>query len=102
MIGVGVTVLVNGMMMNREETVMCYRVFVRDWWLYNPDVVGGVEPGPGPRLVIHKHIETEEEARTICHAYNSTHNPGPLSRKAEYESYAPSGASESHQGYESI
>jgi hypothetical protein len=80
----------------------CYRVFVRNWWKRNPCYFGGLEPCAGRKTVIHKHVKTEEEARTICHAYNSTHNPGPLFRKAEYESYAPSGASESHQGYESI
>lgn len=29
--------------------------------------------------------KTQEEARAICKQYNDTHDPGFLSRKAEYE-----------------
>ena len=32
----------------------------------------------------HEHV-TESDARAICKQYNDTHNPGRLSRKAEYE-----------------
>lgn len=72
--------------MNRREGVMCYRVFVRNWWKRNPEWPNGLEPGPGPRRTLQAHVATEEEARAICRRYNETHKPGKLSRKAEYES----------------
>jgi hypothetical protein len=60
-----------------------YDVFVRNWWTRTPN--GGREPGAGPRRYIAKGV-TEERAREICHEYNDSHDPGFLSRKAEYES----------------
>jgi hypothetical protein len=60
-----------------------YRVFVRNWWKRGPH---GLEPNPRARkTTIAKGVPTEAEAQTICKRYNSTHKPGPLSRKAEYE-----------------
>ena len=64
----------------------CYRVFHRTWWRNNPAWPDCREPGAGPKTTIRKHVETEEEARAICRAWNASHKPGKLSRKAEYES----------------
>lgn len=63
---------------------MAYRVFTRTQWRRNPDYPGGREPSPGrkfTRLI----VQTEAEAREWCQDYNATHDPGFLSRKAEYE-----------------
>ena len=65
---------------------MCYRVFTRTWWKRNPDWPGGREPGAGRKHTIAKHVETEAEAQAIARRYNENHDPGFLSRKAEYES----------------
>jgi hypothetical protein len=63
-----------------------FTVFVRTWWKKNPAWPGGREPDPsGPRTTIAHGIKTEEEARKIAKQYNATHDPGPLSRKAEFE-----------------
>jgi len=62
-----------------------YKVFTRNWWKENPAWPGGLEPDATARWhTIHTRIKTEEEARRLCHLWNSTHNPGRLSRKAEY------------------
>lgn len=62
-----------------------YTVFVRNWWKENPNWPDGLEPDPTARKhTIAKRIKTEEEARAIAQEYNRTHNPGRLSRKAEY------------------
>ena len=62
-----------------------YKVFTRTWWRRNPSWPGGREPGAGRKYTIVKNVQTEEEARQICKQYNDTHDPGFLSRKAEYE-----------------
>lgn len=58
-----------------------YNVFVRNWWIMEH---GSRVPGPGRKTYLRKHV-TYSDAREICHQYNSTHDPGPLSRKAEFE-----------------
>ena len=64
---------------------MTYRVFVRNWWKRNPDWPNGLEPNPRARkTTIAARVATEEEARAICKRWNETHDPGRLSRKAEY------------------
>lgn len=65
---------------------MAYRVFHRTWWRKNPAYPGGREPGAGRKTTICARVETEEEARSICKVWNASHDPGPLSHKAEYES----------------
>ena len=65
---------------------MMYHVFTRTWWRRNPAWPGGREPGAGRKYTLARNIQTEEEARRICKAYNDTHEPGFLSRKAEYQS----------------
>jgi hypothetical protein len=42
-------------------------------------------PDPGARKTTIAKGCTEVEAQEICAEYARTHNPGPLSRKAEYE-----------------
>jgi len=39
----------------------------------------------GRKTYLQRRVSTEEEARRICRQYNETHEPGPLSRKAEYQ-----------------
>lgn len=63
-----------------------YRCFTRVWWQDNPSWPNGLEPYPtAPKTTLRNNVETEEEARFICRAYNDTHEPGRYSRKAEYE-----------------
>lgn len=62
-----------------------YDVFTRTWWRNNPAWPGGREPGAGRKTYLARSV-SEERARAICKAYNDSHNPGRLSRKAEYES----------------
>ena len=67
---------------------MAYRVLVRNWWRWETDRSGMRRLVPDPRArktTLHPRVKTEEEAQELCQAYNSTHKPGPLSRKAEYE-----------------
>lgn len=64
---------------------MAYRVFTRNWWKHNQEWPGGLEPDPGARKHTLGKVKTEEEARAMCKQYNDTHDPGLLSRKAEYE-----------------
>ena len=62
-----------------------FNVFVRNWWRRNAAWHGGREPKAGKRTYLRKHV-TEADARAIVAQYNSTHEPGFLSRKAEWES----------------
>lgn len=62
-----------------------YRVFSRTWWRANPSWPGGREPGAGRKTTIQRNVQDEETARAICKRWNASHNPGKLSRKAEYE-----------------
>jgi hypothetical protein len=62
-----------------------YSVFVRNWWRENPSWPNGLEPYPGRKHYLAKGLGTEEEARNVAQAYNRAHNPGRLSRKAEFE-----------------
>lgn len=64
---------------------MAYQVYLRDWWIDDPKNKLGILPGPGPKELI-KVVETFQEARDYCVDYNKTHDPGRLSRKAEFES----------------
>lgn len=65
---------------------MSYRVFTRTWWRSNPAYPQGREPGAGTRSYRgHPDGLTYEEAQRYCKDWNATHNPGKLSRKAEFE-----------------
>jgi len=61
-----------------------YNVFHRTWWRRNPAWPGGREPGSGRKTYLRRHV-TQEDARAICERWNAAHDPGFLSRKAEYE-----------------
>ena len=63
---------------------MSFRIFTRTWWRENPGWPNGLEPCAGKQRTIGR-ADTEEEARTICREYNDTHDPGRLSKKAEYD-----------------
>jgi len=62
-----------------------YNVFHRTWWKNNESWPNGLEPHAGRKTHI-TNVGTQEEARQACKEYNDTHNPGRLSRKAEFES----------------
>ena len=62
-----------------------YKVFTRTFWRNNPAWPDGREPGLGKKTTLKKNIKTEAEAQQICRDWNRTHEPGKLSRKAEYE-----------------
>ena len=59
-----------------------YNVFVRNWWRRTGPSTR--EPGAG-RKTYKAHGVSYTEARRMCDLYNSTHKPGFLSRKAEFE-----------------
>lgn len=63
-------------------------VFVRNWWRWERDRHGmrRLVPDPGARKRTLARGLTEAEAVRMCHQYNETHKPGPLSRKAEFRS----------------
>ncbi len=59
-----------------------YNVFVRNWYRRE---AGRIVPGAGRKTYLERNV-SGERARAICAEYNSTHKPGPLSRKAEFTS----------------
>lgn len=61
-----------------------FNVFTRTWWATDKSWPNGLRPQAGRKTYLAKRV-TEAEARRLCQEYNSTHNPGRLSRKAEYE-----------------
>lgn len=68
---------------------MTYQVFTRTWWREAQGNERGrwpnnLVPCPGRKYTIAKRVG-REEALQLCERYNSTHNPGRLSRKAEFE-----------------
>ena len=60
-----------------------YDVFVRTWWKENPSWPNGLEPEAGKRRYIARHV-TREDALELCQEYRATHDPGRLSKKAEF------------------
>jgi hypothetical protein len=65
-----------------------YKVFVRNWYKYAPDGAGKrkLVPHPTARKTVIAIVYSEAEARERCNNFNNSHDPGPLSRKAEYTS----------------
>ncbi len=61
-----------------------YDCFVRTWWRENPEWPDGLEPCPGKKRYIARHV-TWRDACEICKRWNDAHEPGRLSRKAEFE-----------------
>lgn len=59
-----------------------YNVFVRNWYRREG---GRIVPGAGRKSYLARKVDGAT-ARRYCDEYNSTHKPGPLSRKAEFES----------------
>lgn len=67
-----------------------YTVFVRDWWREWFPGCGEGRPANGlipyggaPKETLAEGL-TWAEARELCEEYNSTHEPGRYSRKAEF------------------
>lgn len=60
-----------------------YKVFVRNWW--KRDASGRLVPDTTARKHTLATRLSETEAREMCAEYRRTHEPGPLSRKAEYD-----------------
>lgn len=58
-----------------------YDVFVRDWWRMEGTKL--VPRTCAPRTYLARGV-SETRAREICAEYRATHEPGKLSRKAEY------------------
>ena len=75
----------------KTGTAESYSVFVRDWWRpaekHDGRWPGGRVPYPGAPKRYIAHGCTYAEAREIAQEYNATHEPGPMSRKAEFERY---------------
>lgn len=63
---------------------MMFTVFARNWWKENSAWPNGLEPDPEARKSTLSTVSTEAEARAFCKKWNETHEPGRLSRKAEY------------------
>lgn len=63
---------------------MTFHVFHQTWWKRDTSYPGGRRPGAGRKTTI-GYASTEEEAQSMCKAWNAEHEPGFLSRKAEYE-----------------
>lgn len=61
-----------------------YRVFHRTWWKKNPAYPNGREPHAGKATHI-GYADTIQQAQDMCRVWNANHDPGPLSRKAEFE-----------------
>ena len=59
-----------------------YRVFYRTWWAYDDN--GRRYPSAGKKTLIAT-VSCEADARAKCREWNEDNDPGPLSRKAEYE-----------------
>ncbi len=64
---------------------MTFKIFVRNWWKENPNWPGEIEPDPNAKKDYIDETDSEIQARKICNEWNFKHNPGKLSRKAEYE-----------------
>lgn len=61
-----------------------FNVFARTWWTLDKSWPNGLRPQAGCKTYLAKRV-TEAEAKRLCQEYNSIHNPGRLSLKAEYE-----------------
>ena len=61
-----------------------YEVFHRTWWKHNAAWPNNREPHPGTRHHI-AYVATENDAISLCRAWATNHEPGPLSVKAEWD-----------------
>jgi len=64
---------------------MSFTVFTRTWWTRDPALPAGRICRPGRKYTLADRVATEAEALEICRRYNDSHDPGPLSRRAEYD-----------------
>jgi len=62
-----------------------FAVFTRTWWKESPDWPNGLEPEAGRKTYLERGLESEEDARALCHDWNRNHEAGRLSLKAEFE-----------------
>ena len=62
-----------------------YKVFTRTFWKANDNWPNGLEPHLGRKTLLAL-VSTRKQAIEECENYNTTHKPGRLSRKAEFES----------------
>lgn len=65
--------------------IIKYRAFTRNWWKPNAAWPDGREPEPCARRTYRGTFLSMEEARRFCKQWNDTHEPGPMSNKAEFE-----------------
>lgn len=70
--------------MSTEQKI--YTVFIRNWWKVNKTWPEGLEPDPHARKTVLRRNLSHDEAVQCCKDYNTNHNPGKLSRKAEFTS----------------
>lgn len=70
----------------KTGTAESYATFTRTWWTwrYRTNGTRYRVPGAGPRRYHGRNL-TYDEARAMCYQWNTTHDPGPLSRKMEFE-----------------
>ena len=62
-----------------------YNVFTRNWYTWGYENGKRVKICRAGRKSYIKRGVTRDQARDICKVYNNNHNPGVLSRKAEFE-----------------
>lgn len=63
-----------------------YRCFTRNWWKEGgAGWPNGLEPEANGRRTFRGTFLEESAAREYCSRWNSTHEPGRLSNKCEYE-----------------
>lgn len=68
-----------------DDTV--YVIFHRRWWTPNASWPDGREPGASrPQFI--EEVVGLQAARKACHEWGLTHEPGPMSDKAEFQDAA--------------
>jgi len=61
-----------------------YRIYVRTWWVKDKEYPGGRKPHVGRKRIL-GYTDSIEKARDWCSVWNCNHDPGFLSKKAEFE-----------------
>ena len=64
---------------------MSFQTFTRTFWKLDKNSPDGRSPSIGHAYPL-EIVYTEEEAIKVCLEWNATHEPGILSKKAEYTS----------------
>lgn len=65
-----------------------YRIFIRDWWVPNPNWPDGREPQPGKKRYVGR-AKTIDEAREKCAERNERLKGHKMGRMAEFERAGP-------------